>query len=60
MNENDFEKINIIMEISTWPSTSVEISVNLKNFIFWDQICRKYMSENNFEKINIKIEISIW
>ena len=36
------------------------ISVNFKNFRFWDQICQKNMSEKNFEKINIKTEISIW
>ena len=37
-----------------------KISVNLKNFRFWDQISHKNMSEKNVEKIKIKTEISIW
>ena len=37
-----------------------QISVNLENFRFWDQICPKNMNENNFEKINIKTVLSIW
>ena len=35
-----------------------QISVNLENIRFWDQICpKKY--DKNFERINIKIVISI-
>ena len=37
-----------------------QISANLKNFRFWDQICPKNINEKNFEEINIKVEISIW
>ena len=37
-----------------------QVSVNLKNFRFWDQLCPNNMKENNFEKINIKVVISIW
>ena len=27
-----------------------QISVNLENFRFWDQICPKNMNDKNFEK----------
>ena len=38
-----------------------QISVNLKNFTFWDQICqKKNMNEKNFEKINVQVKISIY
>ena len=38
-----------------------QISVNLKNFTFWGQICpKKNMNEKNFEKINVQVEISIY
>ena len=36
-----------------------QISVNFKNFTFWDQICQN-MNEKNFGKINVKAEISIY
>ena len=36
-----------------------QISVNMENFRFWDQIFPKNMNDKNFEKINIKIEISV-
>ena len=36
-----------------------QISVNLKNIRFRDQICPKKMTDKHFEKINIKIVISI-
>ena len=57
MNEKNFEKINIKIEMNL---PLYQISVNLKNFRFWDQICPKNMNEKNFEKINVKVEISIW
>ena len=31
-----------------------QISVNLKNVRFWDQICPKIINEKNFKKISIK------
>ena len=38
-----------------------QISVNLKNFTFWNQICqKKNMNEKNFEKINVQVKISIY
>ena len=38
-----------------------QISVNLKNFTFWDQICqKKYEKKKNFEKINVQVKISIY
>ena len=36
-----------------------QISVNLENFRFWDQICPKNVSDKNFEKMNMKFEIRI-
>ena len=39
--------------------THFEISVNMKNFIFSDQISPKNMNEKNIEKKEIKIVISI-
>ena len=36
-----------------------QISVNLENIRFWDQVCPKNMTDKDFEKINIKIVISI-
>ena len=36
-----------------------QISRNLENIRFWDQICPKNMTDKNFEKINIKIVIRI-
>ena len=37
-----------------------EVSVNLKNFGFWDQICPKNMNEKNFERKKIRFQRSIW
>ena len=31
-----------------------QISINLKNFTFWDQINPKNMMEKNFEKVTLK------
>ena len=36
-----------------------QISVNLENFRFWDQISPKNVNDKHFEKINVKIVISI-
>ena len=36
-----------------------QISVNLENFRFWDQICPKNVSDKNFEKMNMKFETRI-
>ena len=55
-----FEKINIKMEISTWPSTSVPNFGQFEEVHFWDQISTKNMNKNNFQKRNTVIEISIW
>ena len=35
-----------------------QISVDLENIRFWDQISPKNMTDKTFEKINIKIVIS--
>ena len=38
-----------------------QISVNLKNFTFWDQTCeKKNMNEKNLEKINVQVKIGIY
>ena len=37
-----------------------QISVNLKNFRFRDQICQKTMNKKNFEIVNVKVKISIY
>ena len=54
MTDKNFEKINIKIIIVTQQchdnSHLHQISVNLENFRFWDQICRKNMNEKNFKK----------
>ena len=51
-NEQNHNKHEAIISIH-------QISVNLENFKFSDQISPKIMNDKNFEKINIKIIISI-
>ena len=53
MNKNDFEKINIKMEISTWPSTSVPNLSQFEELQILDQICPKNMNEKNFVIIDL-------
>ena len=60
MNDKNFEKINNRNTYIYVNLPLYQISVNLKNFGFWDQICPKNMSDKSFEKINMKIGISIW
>ena len=37
----------------------IQISVNLKNFRFWDQTCPKKINEKEFEKMNKKIVVNL-
>ena len=41
MNDKNFEKINIKFQIGYSNVRLYQISVNLENFSFWDQICPK-------------------
>ena len=60
MNEKIFEKINIKTVLIIYSNVpQYQISVNLENFRFWDQICQKNINDKNFEKINIKIITSM-
>ena len=60
MNEKIFEKVNIKTVLVIYSNVpQYQISVNLENFRFWDQICLKKYEWQNFEKINIKIIISM-
>ena len=60
MNEKIFEKIDIKTVLIIYSNVpQYEISVNLANFRFWEQICQKNMNDKNFEKINIKIITSM-
>ena len=45
MNEKDFEKINIKMQISAWASTSVTNFSQAKKFRFWEQCLKKNMNQ---------------
>ena len=36
-----------------------QISINVKNFRFWDQISPKNMNKKNFDKISIKVIITM-
>ena len=43
MNDKNFEKVNIKIEKAYSSLPLYQISVNLENFRFWDQICPKNM-----------------
>ena len=60
MNEKDFEKINIKIEISTWPSTSVQNFSQFEELQILGPNLSQNMNENFFEKINIKMQIGAW
>ena len=53
MNDKNFEKIKIKIDVSIQQSTSVP------NSRFWEQICQTNMNEKDFKKVNIKTVISI-
>ena len=59
MNKKNFEKLNMKIKISNSNIPLYQISVNLEDFRFWDQICQKNMNDKNFRKVNIKVEIGI-
>ena len=59
MNKKNFEKLNMKIIISNSNIPLYQISVNLEDFRFWDQICQKNMNDKNFRKVNIKVEIRI-
>ena len=59
MNKKNFEKLKMKIIISNSNIPLYQISVNLENFRFWDQICQKNMNDTNFKKVNIKVEIRI-
>ena len=58
MNEKNFEKINVKVEISIYNVPLDQISFNLANSDFvGPNFPKENMYDNNFEKINIKAEI---
>ena len=60
MKEKNFEKKNIKMQISAWPSTSLP---NFSHFEELQILGRNFfqnMNEKEFQKLNIKMEISAW
>ena len=48
------------MEISAWPSTSVQNFNQSEKLQIMGQNLAKNMNEKDFEKVNIKMEISTW
>ena len=59
MNENNFEKINVKIELSLKQSTSVPNFSQFEELQILEPDLPKNMNENYFEKINIKFERSI-
>ena len=59
MNDRNFEKINIKIEISILQSTSVTNFSQFEELQVLGPICLKNLNEKNFEEINIKPVISI-
>ena len=57
MNNKYFEKLHIKTVINLNSVPLYQISVNLENIRFWNQIYPKLYKRSNFEKINIKIVI---
>ena len=50
MNEKDFKKINIKIEISTWPSTSVQNFSQFEELQILGPNLSQNMNEKDFEK----------
>ena len=59
MSDTNFGKMNIKIVITHSNVALYQISVNLENFRFCDQICPKNMNEKKIEKIYIKLKIKI-
>ena len=59
MNDRNFEKISIKIEISILQSISVTNFSQFEKLQVLGPICLKNLNEKNFEEINIKPVISI-